>query len=189
MLRLVISYFFLTLHWPLYTQLGSRFFLVAPTCRRIQHLGGGGYDTIATTSQLRVSTLVSQRTKVSSCLATSTPMHAWSPSSVRASPAASPRPSWRCVRDPDSPVPEASPTLATRIALPDASAADRGASGGDLGPARFRVSSQIAPRMILAHRRVARIPWMPPRGHHRRRARDLARRFVTLGNRRRIQLA
>ena len=142
-----------------------------------------------TTSQLRVSTLVSQRTKVSSCLATSTPMPAWSPSSVRASPAASPRPSWRCVRDPDSHVPEASPTLATRIALPDASAADRGSSGGDLGPARFRVSSQIAPRMILAHRRVARIPWMPPRGHHRRRARDLARRFVTLGNRRRIQLA
>lgn len=46
---------------------------------------------------------------------------------------------------------------------PDASAADRGSSGGDLGPARFRVSSQIAPRMILAHRRVARIPWMPPR--------------------------
>lgn len=72
---------------------------------------------------------------------------------------------------------------------PDASAADRGSSGGDLGPARFRVSSQIAPRMIFAHRRVARIPWMPPRGHHRRRARDLARRFVTLGNRRRIQLA
>ena len=142
-----------------------------------------------TTSQLRVSTPVSQRTKVSSCLATSTPMPAWSPSSVRASPAASPRPSWRCVRDPDSHVPEASPTLATRIALPDASAADRGSSGGDLGPARFRVSSQIAPRMILAHRRVARIPWMPPRGHHRRRARDLARRFVTLGNRRRIQLA
>ena len=123
-----------------------------------------------TTSQLRVSTLVSQRTKVSSCLATSTPMPAWSPSSVRASPAASPRPSWRCVRDPDSHVPEASPTLATRIAFPDASAADRGSSGGDLGPARFRVSSQIAPRMILAHRRVARIPWMPPRGHHRRRA-------------------
>jgi hypothetical protein len=70
------------------------------------------------TSQLRVSTLVSQRTKVSSCLATSTPMPAWSPSSVRASPAASPRPSWRCVRDPDSHIPEASPTLATRIALP-----------------------------------------------------------------------
>lgn len=72
---------------------------------------------------------------------------------------------------------------------PDASAADRGSSGGDLGPARFRVSSQIALRMILAHRRVVRIPWMPPRGHHRRGARDLARRFVTLGNRRRIQLA
>jgi len=51
-----------------------------------------------TTSQLRVSTPVSQRTKVSSCLATSTPMPAWTLSSARASLAALPRPSWRCVR-------------------------------------------------------------------------------------------
>ena len=128
-----------------------------------------------TTSQLRVSTPVSQRTKVSSCLATSTPMHAWSPSSVRASPAASPRPSWRCVRDPDSHIPEASPTLATRIALPDASAADRGSSGGDLGPARFRVSSQIAPRMILRAQTsrsdpVDATPWPPPPSRPRSRS-------------------
>lgn len=44
--------------------------------------------------------LVSQRTKVSSCLATSTPMPAWTLSSARASLAALPRPSWRCVREP-----------------------------------------------------------------------------------------
>ena len=48
--------------------------------------------------------LVSQRTKVSSCLATSTPMPAWTLSSARASLAALPRPSWRCVREPPSPV-------------------------------------------------------------------------------------